>query len=265
MRPYVFDNMICEICNQVPGIYLCPESPCLIYYCGNCWSAIHGENDMKLHKPVSRRNLSALKGKSRNQAPRSCANRLSRGYCYFQQANEESDPVRHSYYGGTCKLHLYVNKVGKVPYYFVVRTNRKFWNSKWLGRLMERHIQLQIADIRGFVISFCIIFVIARWRKTVHLSWTHPLVFQDILWDRDAHIEESRSHTSTEMVLTVRIHFMLNFCILFHPLVVSIVLFPAISKGFLRLFLDGILFMSQLILFNALTLFRFFVKYFFMK
>ncbi|EFO17585.1 hypothetical protein LOAG_10914 [Loa loa] len=83
MRPYVLDGMVCEICHEAAGIYLCPELPCMLYYCVPCWFMAHQNDDMDDHKPVSRRTLGLLKGWRQNQTLCRYGNCMPSGYYYF--------------------------------------------------------------------------------------------------------------------------------------------------------------------------------------
>nr|CRZ23465.1 Bm1219 [Brugia malayi] len=61
LRPYMLDRMLCEICYEAAGVYLCPYLPCFLYYCVSCWNFTHQYNGMTGHKPVSKRNLRFFK------------------------------------------------------------------------------------------------------------------------------------------------------------------------------------------------------------
>lgn len=123
MRPYVLDNVWCEICHEDIGVYLCPELPCLLYYCVRCWFMIHQQFDTDVHKPVSRRTIGLLMDWRQNQAPRRCGCFMPRGYYYFQQQNSSSEPDRQSFFGGTYKFHL-CNEIIKIPYCSTVRIKK---------------------------------------------------------------------------------------------------------------------------------------------
>ncbi|EJW82851.1 hypothetical protein WUBG_06237 [Wuchereria bancrofti] len=77
LRPYVLDRMLCEICYEAAGVYLCPYLPCFLYYCVSCWNFIHQYDGMGSHKPVSKRNLKFLK---QNYIFHRCNNSMRRKY-----------------------------------------------------------------------------------------------------------------------------------------------------------------------------------------
>ncbi|KAK6109722.1 putative integral membrane protein [Brugia pahangi] len=61
LRPYMLDRMLCEICYEAAGVYLCPYLPCFLYYCVSCWNFIYQYSGMTGHKSVSKRNLRFFK------------------------------------------------------------------------------------------------------------------------------------------------------------------------------------------------------------
>ncbi|VDK88103.1 unnamed protein product [Litomosoides sigmodontis] len=100
MRPYVLEGMSCEICYRSAGVFLCPQLPCLLYYCVQCWTVIHRESGMHTHRPVTRRSMRLMNGPRHCQVPRQGVNFMRRGYYYFQQPPSPSDPDRQLFFGG---------------------------------------------------------------------------------------------------------------------------------------------------------------------
>ncbi|VDN93332.1 unnamed protein product [Brugia pahangi] len=92
LRPYMLDRMLCEICYEAAGVYLCPYLPCFLYYCVSCWNFIHQYSGMTGHKPVSKRNLRFFK----------------QNYIFISIMTPcGADITTVSIFFGTYKLHLY--------------------------------------------------------------------------------------------------------------------------------------------------------------
>ncbi|MCP9266193.1 Cysteine-rich protein 1 [Dirofilaria immitis] len=101
MRPYVLDDMWCDICHKAFALYLCPELPCLLYYCVRCWFLTHQEQGMNVHKPVSRAILGLWKNWRKNQNRRRNRYIMRRGgYYYFHHSKSPSEPDREHFSAG---------------------------------------------------------------------------------------------------------------------------------------------------------------------
>uniref|UniRef100_A0A8R1TVX4 RRM domain-containing protein n=1 Tax=Onchocerca volvulus TaxID=6282 RepID=A0A8R1TVX4_ONCVO len=101
MRPYVLDDMWCDICHKTFAHYLCPELPCLLYYCIQCWLSTHQEQGMDFHRPVSAEILGLWKNGRKNQRRHRNRYVMQRsGHCCFQQRNLPSEPDYEAFSGG---------------------------------------------------------------------------------------------------------------------------------------------------------------------